>query len=567
MFSRRYFEILSRTFSDCSDIVTVLDDGRPIASVMNFYFRDEVLPYYGGGTAEARHRAGNDFMYWEVMRRAAERGFRLFDFGRSKLGTGAFAFKHNWGFEPEKLHYRYRLAPGAAIPDHNPLNPKYRLFIAAWKKLPLPSPICSARQSCAGSADMRDLLFLAHRIPFPPDKGDKIRAWNVFRHLGANTSHASRLLHRRSAPIGSISLNCARIARTCCACQFIRAFAISNRCCACATANRCRLAISTIGDCNAGSMQSLTGGAMAGVYVFSSSMATYVMHASGVRRVLDMVDVDSAEIRPPTPKPRGFLLGPFGRARAVRCWLSSVAPPRSSITASSSPSMNGSTSSHWRRRQFIGRAGSRTASTCDYFSPAHHFMAPFEGKGADIVFTGRMDYWPNIDAVQWFAREVLPVLRQRVPSARFWIVGAAPASDVRALAALPGVQVTGRVPDTRPWLAAADVVIAPLRIARGIQNKLLEAMAMARPVVATPEAFEGVQAVPGRDILLANGVHETVQRIAEVLDGRHAGLGSAGRHAVESSHQWSVTLRPIDRLFSQHDEATRSALNHPDIAV
>ena len=105
---------------------------------MNFYFRDEVLPYYGGGTSQARQRAGNDFMYWEVMRRAAARGYRLFDFGRSKLGTGAFAFKHNWGFEPERLHYRYRLAPGAEIPDHNPMNPKYRLFIAAWKRLPLP---------------------------------------------------------------------------------------------------------------------------------------------------------------------------------------------------------------------------------------------------------------------------------------------------------------------------------------------------------------------------------------------------------------------------------------------
>jgi FemAB-related protein (PEP-CTERM system-associated) len=138
VFSRRYFKILSQVFNDCSDIVTVVDGDRPIASVMNFYFRDEVLPYYGGGTTEARRRAGNDFMYWEVMRRAAGRGYRLFDFGRSKLGTGAFAFKHNWGFEPEKLHYRYRLAPGATIPDHNPLNPKYRLFIAAWKKLPLP---------------------------------------------------------------------------------------------------------------------------------------------------------------------------------------------------------------------------------------------------------------------------------------------------------------------------------------------------------------------------------------------------------------------------------------------
>jgi polysaccharide biosynthesis protein PslH len=134
---------------------------------------------------------------------------------------------------------------------------------------------------------------------------------------------------------------------------------------------------------------------------------------------------------------------------------------------------------------------------------------------------------------------------------------------VRTLTALPGVQVIGRVPDTRPWLASADVVIAPLRIARGIQNNLLEAMAMARPVVATPEAFEGVQAVPGRDVLLASGVDETVQRIAEVLDGRHASLGSAGRRAVEHAHQWSVTLRPIDRLFGQHDEAVRPKLSHP----
>jgi FemAB-related protein (PEP-CTERM system-associated) len=138
VFSRRYFALLRDVFADCMDVVTILDEGAPIAAVMNFYFRDEVLPYYGGGTAKARERAANDFMYWEVMRRAAARGSRLFDFGRSKLGTGAFAFKKNWGFVPAPLHYRYKLAPGAAIPDHNPLNPKYRLMIAAWKRLPLP---------------------------------------------------------------------------------------------------------------------------------------------------------------------------------------------------------------------------------------------------------------------------------------------------------------------------------------------------------------------------------------------------------------------------------------------
>jgi FemAB-related protein (PEP-CTERM system-associated) len=138
VFSRRYFAMLADVFRDDCDVLTVMDGDTAIAAVMNFWFRDEVLPYYGGGTLAARRRAGNDFMYWEVMRRAADRGSRLFDFGRSKIGTGALDFKTNWGFAPEKLCYRYKLAPGAAIPDHNPLNPKYRLLIEAWKRLPLP---------------------------------------------------------------------------------------------------------------------------------------------------------------------------------------------------------------------------------------------------------------------------------------------------------------------------------------------------------------------------------------------------------------------------------------------
>ncbi|MDE2335252.1 MAG: FemAB family PEP-CTERM system-associated protein [Rhodospirillales bacterium] len=138
VFPRRWFQALLDTFGENAEIVTIRDGDNPVAAVMNFTFRDEILPYYGGGTSAARHTHANDFMYWEVMRRAAGRGLSLFDFGRSKRGTGAFAFKKNWGFEPEPIVHRYRLAPGAAIPDLNPLNPKYRLFIAAWKKLPLP---------------------------------------------------------------------------------------------------------------------------------------------------------------------------------------------------------------------------------------------------------------------------------------------------------------------------------------------------------------------------------------------------------------------------------------------
>ena len=137
VFSRRYFDILREVFAQDSEIVSITRDGELVASVLSFFFRDEVLPYYGGGTRLAREVAGNDFMYWEVMRRACERGLRVFDYGRSKLGTGAYDFKKNWGFEPQPLQYQYHLVKSASVPDHNPLNPKYRLFIAMWQRLPL----------------------------------------------------------------------------------------------------------------------------------------------------------------------------------------------------------------------------------------------------------------------------------------------------------------------------------------------------------------------------------------------------------------------------------------------
>lgn len=140
VFPRRYFEALLEAFpQDATSIVTVLHEGQAVSSALSFHFRDQVLPYYVGGTRASRACAGNDVMFYEVMRRAGvERGARLYDFGRSKLGTGAFDFKRHYGFEPEPLHYCYHLADGAKIPENNPNNPKYRAFIALWKKLPLP---------------------------------------------------------------------------------------------------------------------------------------------------------------------------------------------------------------------------------------------------------------------------------------------------------------------------------------------------------------------------------------------------------------------------------------------
>ena len=136
---RRYFEALRSEFGDDCGVLTVTTaEGRPLSSVLSFYFRDEVLPYYAGDDEAARDLAANDFKYWELMRRACARGCRLFDYGRSKQGTGPYAFKKNWGFEPKPLSYEYCLYKRDAVPQNNPANKKYRLMIEAWRRLPLP---------------------------------------------------------------------------------------------------------------------------------------------------------------------------------------------------------------------------------------------------------------------------------------------------------------------------------------------------------------------------------------------------------------------------------------------
>ncbi len=137
VFSKKYFQTLKDVFADQCEVLTVEHKGQLIASVMSFYFKDEILPYYGGGTELARELKGNDFMYWEVMRRAVEKGIKVFDYGRSKIGTGSYSFKKNWGFTPEPIFYEFYLVKSASMPDINPLNPKYQFFIAAWKHLPL----------------------------------------------------------------------------------------------------------------------------------------------------------------------------------------------------------------------------------------------------------------------------------------------------------------------------------------------------------------------------------------------------------------------------------------------
>jgi FemAB-related protein (PEP-CTERM system-associated) len=135
---KRFFALLRQEFGPDCDVLLVGPPGQPVSGVLSFYFRDEVLPYYAGDLPEARDLAANDYKYWTLMEKARERGCRLFDYGRSKRDTGQFAFKHNWGFEARPLHYRYGLVRATEVPSNNPTNPKYRLFIQAWQRLPLP---------------------------------------------------------------------------------------------------------------------------------------------------------------------------------------------------------------------------------------------------------------------------------------------------------------------------------------------------------------------------------------------------------------------------------------------
>jgi glycosyltransferase involved in cell wall biosynthesis len=160
-----------------------------------------------------------------------------------------------------------------------------------------------------------------------------------------------------------------------------------------------------------------------------------------------------------------------------------------------------------------------------------------------------MGYWPNVDAVRWFADAVLPAIRARLPDARLAIVGADPAPGVRELASLPGVTVTGRVPDVRPWMAHATAAVAPLRIARGVQNKVLEAMSMALPVVASPQAWTGIDAEPGRELLLADGADAFAAAALSIAAGGHAGMGAAARRRVLDQYSWQARLAGFDRLF------------------
>lgn len=397
------------------------------------------------------------------------------------------------------------------------------------------------------------LLFLAHRIPWPPDKGEKIRARHILdylsRHfevdLGCLVDDRDDLRHipvlrERLAHVEAPFIAGGGPGAALRTLRYLRPGAPLSR----GWFHHPALAAWVRGG--------LASGRYDAVFVFSSAMAPYVLdqprNPTGQRRVLDLVDVDSAKFAAYAKTAKGPMRLVYAReARTLLALERRAAAAFDQALLVSEP----------EARHFLNIAPEcadrvswiENGVDCARFDPDRSWPTPFEAPGPHLVFTGAMNYRPNIEAVEWFARDILPMLRERAAPPSFHIVGMRPAPAVMELAGLPGVHVTGTVPEVQPWLAHADAVVAPLRIARGIQNKVLEAMAMARPVVATPAAFEGIHAMPGRDLLLASNAAEFATRVASILDGEHPQLGGSGRIAVLAGHAWDATLGRLGNLL------------------
>jgi sugar transferase (PEP-CTERM/EpsH1 system associated) len=389
---------------------------------------------------------------------------------------------------------------------------------------------------------MSELLFLAHRIPFPPDRGDKIRSWHVLRHLAGlarvhlacfaddegDAAHLPALREALGGRLGEAHVEVRRTGRAVAAARALL---------------EARPVSLTAFDSPA--MRRFAAGMLerpevATAYVFSGQMAQFVPANARQRLVMDFVDMDSAKFA--AYAEAGGPLAPLHRREAAKLF---AFERETAARADISLFVSEAEADLFRARVGLPDADIRALANgvdVDFYRPG---AMPAEAPRPLIVFAGQMDYAPNVDAAGWFAREVLP----SVPGATFAIVGRNPAASLKALVS-DRILVTGEVPDVRPWLAAADVVAAPLRVARGIQNKVLEAMAAGRPVVASPAAFEGIEAESGRDLIVADGAEAQARAVSDLLadPDRAAGVGSAARRRMEEAYRWDARLAPLASL-------------------
>jgi len=397
---------------------------------------------------------------------------------------------------------------------------------------------------------MANLLYLVHRIPYPPNKGDKVRSYHILKHLAArhrvflgtfaddpdDLQHVARL-RELCAELRVIELS-PRLARL----RSVSGFAANEPLSVAyyRNAELARWVDSTLAK-----------EAIDACIVFSSAMAQYVAGADAPRTVLiDFVDVDSAKWVQYADsrwwplswvyRREGSRLLAFERAaadRATRAFF--VTDAEADLFRRLAPGCVG-------RIETIGNG-----VDTEQYAPSEALPSPFAAGSLPVVFTGAMDYWPNVDGVRWFAEEVLPRVLDALPSAHFTIVGMRPTAAVKALASAH-VTVTGTVPDVRPYLQHAAVVVAPLRVARGIQNKILEAMAMARPVVATDACGAGIDAVNGRHFVTAHDAATMADAVVSLLrDGEAARMmGNAARARIVARYTWAAQLRLLEEALA-----------------
>lgn len=390
----------------------------------------------------------------------------------------------------------------------------------------------------------KGLLFLAHRIPFPPNKGDKIRSFHLLRHLSARYAiHLGAFvddpddwqyrdaLQPYCASVRLVPLN-SRRARLASLSGLLTGEALTLPYYRSRELKRWAAGLAASGTVTRG-------------LAFSSAMAQF-MPENLARRVLDMVDVDSDKWAQYAPTQRWPLSWVYAReGRRLAEWEAQVACDFDATLLVSRDE-----AALLQRRVPLARhkiGAFENGVDADYFSPRRDYPDPYPPGVQGVVFTGAMDYWPNVDAVTWFTERIFPAIRNAVPGAQFTIVGSRPGEAVRALARQPGVVVTGSVPDVRPYLAHAACAVAPLRIARGVQNKVLEAMAMARPVVASAQAAEGIRAEAGRDFIPAQDEAGFVRAVIARL--QTPGSAAPARDCILTHYDWTRNLSAIDDLF------------------
>lgn len=407
------------------------------------------------------------------------------------------------------------------------------------------------------------LLYLTHRIPYPPNKGDKVRSFNILRQLS---------LHYRvfMGTFVDCSDDVKYVSRLDEWCEEVRVIRLRPK-----WAKLASLVALFTGEALSvryyrdeelsGWVSDVVGRAgIRKAVVFSGPMAQYLNVPQLERRIIDFCDVDSAKWSQYASerswpmswlyRREGGLLASFER-NAARAADASV------FVTQAEADMFRSGAEDVADRIFAMQNGVDAV----YFTNAREYPDPYPAGGPVIVFTGAMDYWPNVDAVTWFAREIFPCIRGRCSGLRFCIVGMNPAAEVKALAG-PGVIVTGAVDDVRPWLAHADLVVAPLRVARGIQNKVLEAMAMGKAVVVSAASAVGLRGTVGRDFVTATDAADFAEKVSALLHDpskRHV-MQLAARDCVVAAYSWEAHLSTLERLLrpegGEHVEGPGSLL-------